>query len=112
VLISSSGVSTETENGTKNMPSIAEEHSYMLEEELFHTTSNQHSQVLPGIKMSSVSIDNQDSFCTSGTHNSVPCQKEPGQYVDYHTAETDSDSGHGSLQSQAQDTFSKCNELQ
>ena len=84
----------------------------MLEEELFHTISNQHSQALPGIKTSSISIDNQDSFCTSSTHDSVPCQKELGQHVDYHNAATDSDSGHGSLQSQAQDTFSKCNELQ
>jgi len=105
ILISSSGVSTKNENGTKRMSSIA--YSYMLEEKLFGTTCSQNDQVFPGIKVSSISIDNQDGFCTSGTHDSV---RGLGQYVDYYTI---TDSGHDtcSLSSQTQDTFSKSNGL-
>jgi len=109
ILISSSGVSTENENGTKRMSSIAYS-SYMLEEKLFGTTCSQNDQALPGIKVSSISIDNQDSFCKSrsGTHDSVPGL---GQYVDYYTVTVTTDSGHGSLSSQTQDTSSMSNEL-
>jgi len=82
-------------NGTKTLPSVAEEDSYILEE-LLHATFCQNDEGFPDIKRSNSIPDN---FNTSTSNYSMLSQKEMGQYVDYHAAVTDtvtSDSGQDS----------------
>jgi len=93
-------------NGTKTIPSVAEEGPY-VSEELFHAafSETEKCEVISGIKVSNSA---QDNF------NILNLNKELGQYVGYHAAVTDtvtSDSGHNSALSPTEDFAVTSSEL-